>query len=91
MYQAVSVTAGKLMDAIVVDTKHVAAECIRCVCVCVCVCEGICMTVCESILSLGMSIYMCINMHASFKPVAVPCAMCDIQSFSLISPSNSLP
>lgn len=29
MLQAVSVTAGKLMDAIVVDTKHVAAECIR--------------------------------------------------------------
>lgn len=27
--QAVTVTAGKLMDSIVVDTKHVAAECIR--------------------------------------------------------------
>ena len=27
--KAVSVTAGKLMDAIVVDTKHGASECIR--------------------------------------------------------------
>ena len=82
MYQAVSVTAGKLMDAIVVDTKHVAAECIRCVCVCVCVWRYLH----DSLWEYPVFGYEYLHVHQyACKLQASRCSMCDVRYTIVLS------